>query len=387
MAHIVRSRALLLALVVVASSCGSDQAGPVLTRDALSPPAELQREVPTTTSSTTTVPVDPAEADRRARAELRRVADAADAAYDRHGTYDVDRSEISSRADGIEVVSLEDAAALAGVVYDPFGDRVTVHRESESGQWFCIDLSPEGRDYGFGDSFPNSLATCTDGLRVGGWGNAFSPTGLDEAAVAGVWDTLVASAASGDSARILDLFAPSDTCGPTDFEALWPAGLVLIGDDTAVLEGVVVTGSRASLDASLGLSAEWTLRKEGTSWLFDADPCVMFGTAATAAAAEAAEALLEDALFAVRSVFVVEQDFAFGSDDLETVNGDLQWVDPADVGFGLLAYRGTPGAGVVMTATTEGVICAVESATEATRYGQAPSAQAIRTPAGCETAP
>lgn len=382
----------LLAICLMAVSCASgDAEAPSDPPSTLLPVAALPRTPAPTTSSTTTtfaLPEDPAVADLRARADLRAVADAADEAFARYGSYDVDHLEIMALADGPTVISLEEAAAFDGVVYEPFGARVTLHRESTSGRWFCIDLGPDGRDHGFGDSFPASLASCTDGVQVASWGASFSPTGPDDAAVAGTWNALNEALASGQPAAALTVFEPTGDCTPADLESLWPPGLPLSGDEDPILEGVVIDELEATVDASLGPvpAGTWELKKAGPAWLFQANPCEVFGSFAVAAAQDAAADLLEDALFVIRSVFVVEQDFSFSVRHLENLDADLVWVEPEDAGFGALTWRGTGESGVVITGSGDGgFLCAVESAKAATRYGRGDTVDEVDSPAACSS--
>ena len=137
-------------------------------------------------TTTTTAPVDPQTADRLAQAELRSVLAAAQEWYAGSGTFDDGLPSVGGLAGSIEVVPLEVAAARDAVAYDAHDQRLTLHRQSTSGAWFCIDVQTDTIDHGYGNSFQESLTTCTDGVTVGGWGDSFSPTGPDEAAINGV---------------------------------------------------------------------------------------------------------------------------------------------------------------------------------------------------------
>jgi hypothetical protein len=303
------------------------------------------------------------------------------------GTYDVERDMISSRAGGVEIVTLEEAAMKDGVVYDPFGKRVTLYAESDSGRWFCLDLSPAGKDYGFGDSFPSSLASCTDDVLVSGWGDAFSPTGPDEAAISGVWGSLALFLEQGEPAAAHALFVASAECTVDDLTAVWPPGVSLLSPDDYSLEAVTVAGSSAVSDVTLGSLAAsgWRLENDGASWLISVDPCEALAETANQQVDAAARQLIESGLFAVRSVFVVEQDFAFGMGKLETIDGDLIWVEQEALEFGQLSYTGRQNAGLVITKGAESYLCAVESSTAATRYGAAKTLEDVSSTDACRS--
>ena len=383
-------------LLTLLSACSTeqpagDEPSAALTREAL-PPNALAREaqLPPTPESTTTTsllpaPVDPIEADRAARALIRRVAAAADEAFAESGTYDVDRTTISSLAEGVEVISLEEAALATGVVYDPFGQRVTLHYQSSSGRWFCLDLSAAGRDYGFGDTFPSSLATCTDGVRTAGWGDAFSPTGPDEAAIAGLWDSLASALQAGDPAAAHDVFSTPVACPLSRLETVWPRGVSLLNADEFTLEGVSVADRTAVSDVTLGTlpASSWRAELDGATWSIAVDPCRELSALAAARTNAAARELLEAGLFAVRSVFVVEQDFAFGSTELGAIDADLVWVEIEALEFGRLSYTGTRQAGVITARGAETFLCAIESSTAATRYGEGDTATEVASVEGC----
>ena len=371
------------ALLVALAACGGGQSETSRPQHDLAPPA-LAREaplpdVPETTTPPAPRPVDPGEADRVARELIRIVAAAADAVLAEHGTYDVDRATISSLAGGVAITSLEEAAVADGVVYDSFGRRVTLHVESGSGRWFCLDLSPAGRDHGFGATFSSSLATCTDGVLVSGWGNAFSATGPDEAAIAGLWDSLARALETGSVAGAYDLFRITASCPVEELERVWPPGLALIDPDTYSLEGVTVAGSSAISEVTIGAipTGTWRLEHNGTAWALTADPCLVLADVANERARTAARELLQQGLHAVRTTFVVERDFAFGPERLASVDGDLLWSGEGPPEFGELFYSGTTGAGVVVTKGAGVFLCAVESATETTRYGQAMSVEDV----------
>ena len=359
------------------------QPAPALTRD-----AQLPATPETTTSTTAPAPATPIEADRQARELIRRVAAAADEAYAESGTYEVDRTIISSLADDVAVISLEEAALTTGVAYDPFGQRVTLHSHSASGRWFCLDLSPAGRDYGFGDTFPASLATCTDGVRTPGWGDAFSPSGPDEAAIAGLWESLAEALQAGDPAAAHQVFAARTACPLSHLETVWPAGVSLLTAEEYLLEGVSVADMTAVADITLGSlpASSWRLEKNGALWSLAVDPCDQLSELAGQRTDTAARQLLEAGLFAAQSVFVVELDFLFGTDELGAIDGDLIWVERDELEFGRLSYSGTRGAGVITTKGASTFLCAVESVTTATRFGEGTQLEDVESPTACTAA-
>ena len=151
--------------------------------------------------------------------------------------------------------------------------------------------------------------------------------------------------------------------------------MALLSENEFALEGVYVGGSSARADVEVGAlpAARWLLEHRDNSWVIAADPCVELEAVATERVEAGARELLEAGLFAVRSIFVFEQDFAFSQTKLGTVDADLIWVEAGTVQFGQLSYYGAQGSGVVVTKAADGFLCAVESAVASTRYGRGQS--------------
>ena len=293
---------------------------------------------------------------------------------------------MSELADGIAVVSLEEAAARDGVAYDAHGQRLTLHRRSTSGTWFCIDVQAGTIDYGYGERFQDSLATCTDGVAVGGWGDSISPTGPDEAAILGVIRALLGALETGSVETAHDLFLDETACPPTELAAFWPDGLALTDSSDYELYDISVGGDSASASFSSQPLPEtaWSFEKQDVSWRLAVDPCDLLGPLATERMDAAARVLLEEGLFAVRSAFVIRSDFAFAASVLAESDPSLTIVPSTGVGFGTLSYTGTTATGLLVTAGSTGrFYCAVESLSAATVYGEGAAVAELDTPSRC----
>lgn len=359
-----------LAIAVAACSNGADASSPVVTR-ALLPASEAAAPVAETTTTTVTT-LGPAEADRLARIEIRHVLTAAEEIYAETGSYDAEPATVAALTGDVDVVSLEQAALYDAVAYAAFDQRLTLHRRSASGRWFCIDVTDQGADHGAGDTFELALEDCTDGVRATGWGDVFSPTGPDEAAITALLTATAEALASGDTPRIGELFDTRPTCDSIRLEAIWPTGLPLTESEVLAIEDVAIAGDTATASVSFGPLSDqvWPLIKRGTDWLNGADPCELLGPLAAEGTSDAARDTLERSLFAVRSLYVKEQSFSFSPSSLADIDADLVVVSPAEVSFGSVAYRGNPTEGLLITgAGPEVFFCAVESSYAVTVYG------------------
>lgn len=357
---------LTLALILAACSGASAESGPPISR-ALSPPLEVAEETTTTTKALPT----PAEADRLAQAEVRTVLTAAHELFAGSGTFNAELGAVAALA-GVGVVSLDQAALQQGVVYDAHGPRLTLHRQSLSGRWFCVDVTDKGADHGFGDTFPDALAACTDGVVLDGWREVFSPTGTDEAAIKALAGSLAAALEAGDVEAAHAAFSPETACTPASLRDSWP-GIPLLGPDQFDVESISVEGDTATARLLLGpfSDLEWRLDKMEGGWFIALEPCLLFGPEAARQANTSAREILEQALFEVRTAFVAQENLAFTSADLAELNGDLQWVELAEVGYGTLAYSGSEGLGLLVTGMGAGrFLCAVESLSAETVYGE-----------------
>jgi hypothetical protein len=375
---------LLAAWLLAACGSGPETTETGLTRPPLTP-AQLALPEATTTT-TTTAPIDPQTADRLAQTEIRSVLSAAQEWYAESGTFDDGLGRVSGLADGIAVVSLEEAAARDGVAYDAHGQRLTLHRASTSGTWFCIDVQADTIDHGYGESFQESLATCTDGVAVGGWGDSISPTGPDEASIQGVIRALLGALETGSVETAHDLFLDETACPSTELAAIWPDGLTLTDSPDYELHDISVDGDSGSASFSSQPLPEtaWPFEKQDVSWRLAVDPCDLLAPLATERMDSAARALLEEGLFAVRSAFVVRSDFAFAASILGESDPSLTLVPGTEVAFGTLSYTGTTATGLLVTAGSPGrFYCAVESLSAATVYGEGAALSDLDTPTRC----
>ena len=281
---------LALALVLTACSGAGAESGPPITR-ALLPPLEIAEETTTTTGA----PPTPAEADRRAQTDARAVLSAARELFARTGTYNAGLDTVAARA-GVSVVPLDEAAFKQGVVYDAHDQRLTLHSESASGRWFCVDVTEAGADHGFGDTFDEALASCTDGFVMDGWREAFSPTGEDEASIKALAGSLAAALEGGDVEAAHAAFSPEAACTPASLQDVWP-GMPLLEPDQFDVESITVTGDIASARLLLGAFSdrEWRVARLEDAWFFVFDPCVVFGPEAARRADASARRLLEQA--------------------------------------------------------------------------------------------
>ena len=372
------------ALAVAACGSGPGAADPVLTREPIRPASLAVPEVAPTTA--TTALLDPLGADHIARTELRSVLAAAQEWYAENGTFDDGIGPVGVMSGETTVVSLSEVAAHDGVAYDAHSSRLTLHRQSASGTWFCIDIRGETTDHGFGDTFQDALAACTDGVPVGGWGDPVSATGPDEAAISGVVRALFDALATGSIDGAYDLVSTGPACRPADLEALWPAGLALADSADYELSDISVFTDTATASVSTSVLPDSALsfEKSDGSWLLAIDPCLLFGPIAAGQMDPAARALLEEGLIAVRSAFVMQSDFAFGSSALAEMEPSLTFVPAAEVRFDALSYSGGLTEGLLITEGSPGrFYCAVESLSAVTVYGEGGDATELDTPARC----
>jgi hypothetical protein len=373
-----------VAFAVTACSGGTTESSPLAKR-ALVPPVELPAPAPATTTTTPT-PRSPAESDQLARMEIRSVLAAAAEIYAETGSYNAEPATIAGLTADVDVVALEEAALYDAVAYVAFDQRLTLHRQSASGRWFCVDVTDEGADHGAGDTFEQALEDCTDDVLATGWGDVFSPTGSDEAAITAVVTATFEAFETGDTARIHELFGPSATCTARQLETVWPAGLSLIESQTLALEAVTVSGDTATASVSAGPLSDpvWPLAKHGSDWLNSADPCELLAPLATDRSNIAAGDTLERGLFAVRSLYVEQSSFNFSPGLLADIDADLVVVPPGEVSFGTVAYRGNPNEGVLITGAGSAMFfCAVESSSAITVYGAAATIDEVDTPSRC----
>lgn len=379
-------RALLVVLLLVAAACGED-AEPALSRE-LSLPAQTTTTT-TANTTTTTVVLAPADSDRLAQAQLRSVLAVADELYAERGSFNVALDDVAARTDGIPIVALESAASDTGVVYDPRDQRLALHNRSQSGRWFCISVAGGTRDYGFGETFTDSLDSCTDGVVAGGWGDSYSPNGPEEAAVTAVVNSMARAVREGDAATVSELFESSVTCTAEDLAALWPEDLAILVAEEYALLGVVVDGDLAEAEVVFGplSNPEWAVRRSSGGWRLTGDPCELLGPlVAERVELEAAE-LLERGLFAVRSVWVGTTTFSISIDDLGEIDADLTWVGSEMPSYGTLFYSGREEEAVLATAVgPDELICAVESSKAPTRYGRVATSAGLPTPEACAPA-
>ncbi|NNC91367.1 MAG: hypothetical protein HKN80_02620 [Acidimicrobiia bacterium] len=376
-----------VAIAVTACSGSADETGPVITR-ALLPAADSADPIASTT--TTQAPLSPAASDQLARTEIRSVLAAAAEIYAETGSYEAEPAAIAALSDEVDVVSLEQAALYDAVAYAAFDERLTLHRQSASGRWFCLDVTDHGADHGSGDTFEQALEDCTDGVRASGWGDVFSPTGPDEAAITAVLTATSEALATGDTPRIHELFEPQPTCTAMQLEAILPIGLPLTASEVFALEDVSVSGETATASVMLGSLSDpiWPLVRRGNDWLNGADPCELLGPLAADRTSAAARQTLDRGLFAVRSLYVAQSSFSFPPSALADFDADLIVVAPAEVGFGTIAYRGSQTEGVVITTGGPGVFyCAVESSFAVTVHGEGSSVDQVDTANRCRTHP
>jgi hypothetical protein len=381
----VRSILALSLLAIALSACGSgrETVEPAPARQPLRPAALA---VPEAVITSTTLPADPRSADYEAQTELRTVLAVAGEWYAENGTFDGGLRPVAEMTGGIAVVSLDEVAGRDGVAYDAFGSRLTLHRRSSSGTWFCIDVRGETTDHGFGDTFQAALATCTDGVVVGGWGDSFSPTGPDEAAINGVIRAFFEALAAGSAEAARDLFSAGAGCQPEELSARWPEGLVLSDSADYDLSDISVDGETATATFSSQVLGDGTLRFEflDDGWHLAVNPCDLLGPVATGKMDTAATALLEAGLLAVRTAFVVRSDFAFESSLLAESEPALTFVPDAEIRFGTLSYSGSTAAGLLITEGSPGrFYCAVESLSASTVYGEGAAVSELDTPARC----
>jgi hypothetical protein len=273
------------------------------------------------------------------------------------------------------------------VAYAAFGRRLTLHRQSASGRWFCIDVTDEGADHGAGDTFEQALEDCTDGVQATGWGDVFSPTGPDEAAVKALLTATFEAFATGDTPRVYELFDAHPACDLTQLEAVWPTGLKLTESEALALEDIAIAGVEATASVSFGALSDpaWPLFKRGTDWLNSADPCELLGPLAADLTSQAARDTMERGLFAVRSLYVQQTSFSFSPSSLADSDADLVFVSPAEVSFATIAYQGSPTEGLLITGAGPGVFfCAVESSHAITVYGEGESVEDVDTVSRCK---
>ncbi|MDH3605548.1 MAG: hypothetical protein OER12_00975 [Acidimicrobiia bacterium] len=374
-------RAALIVVAVLATACAETAEPPEITR-ALLPPA------PATATTTTTAPINPTEADLLAQADLRKVLRAAHEARDESGSFENTQADIDRRVPTVDVISLQEAALKPGVAFDGSNQRATLYARSESGTWFCVGASPSGDDYGFGDSFEGALSACTDGATAGGWGNPFSASGPDEAAVAATLQSLAEALATGDGVAAADTFQPDAACRSEELASQWPEGLVLTDSNELALTSLAIAGERATVSARLGSleQSEWELVGGQGVWRVVGNPCLAFEALIDDRMTAAANELLETALFTVRSVFVDKDGFGFGDEELANRDGGLIFVSRQEVGFGTLYYRGSTSSGLLVTGGPSGTFyCAVESLSAATVYGTGTRASDVWTVGGCRS--
>jgi hypothetical protein len=343
---------------------------------------EVAQETTTTTEALPTA----AEADRQAQSEVRAVLNAARELYAGSGTYNSGFEAVAGLA-GVGVVSLEQAASQEGVVYDAHGQRLTLHRRSLSGRWFCVDVTEQGADHGFGDSFAEALSTCTDDVILDGWSEAFSPTGADEASIKALFGALATALETGDVEAAHAAFSPVGACTPASLHELWPA-VPLLGPNQMEVESITVAGETAAAGLAPGPFSEdeFRLDKIEGGWFLDSDPCLLFASEAALHTEAAARHVLEQALFAVQTVFVTQGDLAFTSTELVDLNADLQWVDLTEVGYGTVAYSGSEGVGLLVTGAGAGrFLCAVESLTATTVFGRGEDVTEVNSVGKCRS--
>lgn len=382
-----RHGTLLAALALILAACGPGDQGAEMTR-VLSPP------VAATTPDPTIAPAAGAElssgdADLLARTELSAVLAAAQEIFAARGTFDADLETVAAST-GIDVAALVDAASSDGVVYDAHGLRLTLHRRSASGRWFCVDVTEGGKDYGFGDSFQSAFDACTDGVMVDGWEDTYSATGPDDSAIKTTLAALVDALAAGNGRAARSTFALTASCSVTDLEEVWPAGLALIEPGEFELRTLAVSGERATADVSLGAFTDerWPLVKVGGEWRNDADPCRLVGPVAAEAMDLMAPELLEQGLLAVKGAFVARSNFGFSAAAVAELDGELVLVPGDEVTFGVLSYQGRHGEGLLITRGRPGrFLCAVESLSAPTVYGEGASIDEVDTPGACRSKP
>lgn len=377
----------LVSIIMLLSACSerADRVGPVITR-ALLPPAEAAAADPGTT--TTTIPsLSSTDADQLARTEVRSVLAAAGEVYANLGTYDADFETVSQLASGVKVVSLQEAAAHNAVVYDAFDQRLTLYRQSDSGRWFCIDVTEAGEDYGLGDTFEQALEECTDGVRADGWGDLSSPIGSDEAAITAVFRALGDALVAGDVVAAHAIFDPRTACSLPDLQARWPDGLALEVEGGFDFDRITIRGQEATAAVSFSSTSEaaWPLVKRDAGWLSSPDPCLILGDLAADLVETAARDLLELGLFAVRSTYVMQTSFTFSPQALADLEADLIMVATDELVFGTLAYRGGEREGLLVTAAgLDRFYCAVESSFATTVYGEGSVIEDVDSVARCQ---
>lgn len=377
----IRSRAALAGFSLLVAACaGTTESQPTEITRALLPPT------PAEVTTTTTMPIDPLAADRIAQQDIGLVLEAAEDLFAERGAFDASPAEMDRRTPTVDVIGLEEAALRRGVVFDAFDQRATLYAMSESGTWFCVDISDNQSDHGFGDSFQLALAACTDGTIGSDWGDPFSPTGPDEAAIESSLGALAGAMARGEPDMAHLLFAPHTACEQSDMSEAWPAGLALADGEAIQLDSIVISGEQATATAEIGSLARtsWQLiRNEGT-WRLSADPCQLLESVLAERKTEEAAELLEAGLFAVRSAFVNSESFAFSDRRLAEIDENLLFVPMSEASFGHLSYSGSESRGLLVTVgAPETFYCAVESLSAPTVHATGASIDEVKTANRC----
>lgn len=388
--------------VAMASCAGPDSAAPLLEQEpAGSPPvAPVITAPPTTdTSTTTAVPATPSnaeEADRAAQADLRRALVAARAVYADRGTYDVPLSDVGRFAPDVVFIELTDAYASRGVVYDSHDQRVTLHSQSQSGRWFCIDESVRtGTDYGFGDSFEDSLATCSDRTQRRDWSTAFAPAapgddtapiGADEAAILHAFERFAQAIDEADHTALRATVFESTGCSIEDLASFWPQGRDLFDSVTFDIGPIEIGDGVARVSVTIldETIEDWDMIRYGIDWYHDRDPCPLLKPKTVEPQDASARDLLEAAHLATQTAFVRREEFSLSLDELNSVDSTITFVSADEAGYGLAGYVGTRDRGVILTEGSPGRwYCVVEYLRENTGYGVGATREELVTAAGC----
>lgn len=397
-----RNAVFLAGLALLLAACaGPDSAAHLLEQEPIANPSVsvVTTVPPTTTSSVapTTLPADPEAADRAAQTELRAALVAARAIYVDRSSYDAPLSEVERFAPEVTFIDLTDAYAFPGVVYDAHDQRVTLHRRSDSGRWFCIDESVRtGTDFGFGDTFEDALATCGDGTRRSDWSSAYGPIGdsgddpatigADEAAILHAFERLTEAIDEADHNALRATVFESTGCSAEELSTYWPDGLDLFDSVTFDITEISVHDGTGTVSLTI-LGEEildWRMIQYGIKWYHDRDPCPLLEARVIEPQNQTARDLLEDSHLATQTAFVRSENFSLSLNELNAVNPEITFVSAEEARYGYTGYVGTREYGVMFTQGAPGMwYCIVEYLRRNTGYGVGATREDVDSAAEC----
>lgn len=392
---------LVACVALAASACaGPDSAAHLLEEEPVggaSLPPVTMPPIPTTSTTTTTTvppsPVDPEEADRAAQSDLRSALVAARAIFADRGTYDASLADVAEFAPEVQFIDLTEAYASTGVVYDAHDQRVTLHRRSDSGRWFCIDESTRnGTDFGFGDTFEDSLATCGDGTQRNDWSSAFGgqggyePIGPDEAAILHAFERFADAVDQADHEALRATLFESTGCRPDELKAFWPEGLDLFDSVSFAIDEITVEEGTARVSVSIldETISRWPMIRYGVDWYHNYNPCLLLKEKAVVPQNLAAQDLLTSAHIATQTAFVRSENFNLSLDALNAVDPSVTFVTSAETAYGLVGYIGSREYGLMITEGQPGrFYCMVEYLRQNTGYGVGESFEEVGSASAC----